>query len=150
MKSYIGILGLIFFAMVPFGLSAQEDSQVVIPEQILEPGDPYVETSETTIQGESTADGSDFANVINPSEVANGKVQVKHDPEGYAEVYRSGALVERIPLVQTSDPNCLSALGQIGEVTICGSETTLKLLGRPEYRCPAGSNGMTEACAVAS
>ena len=148
MKSYLSGLAVLLFVAMPLGARAQEQ-MVVPPEEILEPGDPYVETSETTILGEPTSDGSDPANVINPNESNNGKVQVKMDPEGYIEVYRSGALVERIPQVQL-DSGCISGLGQIGEVSVCGDQTKLRLLGRPEYNCPAGLNGVTEPCGVTS
>jgi hypothetical protein len=81
-------------------------------------------------------ESGDVANVINPESNPDeeGIVRVVKDSDEYAEVIRSGALVERVSLV--NEDECHIGVGQIGTVRFCDGEATLSLDGRPAFICP--------------
>lgn len=122
------------------------NSQEVSQDEVIVAGDNILSTEETTMVGDPTSEGGDVANIINPDGSLEGKVQVKDTGDGFAEVYRSGQMVERDELMEVED--CKVASGMIGRVRICGDATTLSLVGRPDFNCPKGAGNMTEACAL--
>lgn len=140
-KTLSVILIILLFA-VPVSSIAQDGGDA-IPEVILNDDDP--QTEGTTAGGEPTSDGGDAANVINPSESSNGKVELEKEGE-YVNIKRSGVLVERVPLL--SNESCEEGLGQVGKVMFCSSGVTLQLMGRPTYHCPAQSSTLYGPCAV--
>lgn len=136
---YIGL----FFALPSFSIADEETDPDPIPEVILNDDDPQSEG--TTAGGEPTSDGGDAANVINPSESSNGKVELEKEAE-YVNIKRSGVLVERVPLMSSGD--CEEGLGQVGKVMFCSSGATLRLMGRPTYTCPSQSSSLYGPCEV--
>lgn len=102
-------------------------------------------SDDTTVRGETSSDGGDAANVENPGVTSgDAKVEVRIDPEGYADIMRANALVERIILLD--DSGCQQGNGQIGQVRVCGSSATLSLIGRPALTCPDASSGVFGPC----
>ncbi len=95
--------------------------------------------------GETSGDGGDAANVMNPNP-ANGDatVEVRLDPEGYIDVVRANELVER--MITTDEDGCHQATGQIGQVSICNGSATPSLTGRPQLSCPDKSGGAFGPC----
>lgn len=140
------LLGALTFAIVcsvvplASNCSAEDPSE---NEVII--NDDDVTSADTTVQGETSSDGGDAVNVVNPgSTTGDAKVEVRVDAEGYADVMRANALVERMILVE--DGSCQQGNGQIGSVRICGSSATLSLLGRPQFSCPDQSGGVFGPC----
>ncbi|NMC63204.1 MAG: hypothetical protein GYA55_08540 [SAR324 cluster bacterium] len=150
MKKGLLFVGLLAVLLIPAMLIAQDDlgEQAVNTDAIIEPGDSDVLTDEPTIQGDSNAEGGAVANVINPDASSEGQIRIRLDSEGYAEIHRSGSLVERMELVLLEDGTCKQALGQIGKVMVCGDDITVSLLGRPDFKCAKTSGEYSEPCVV--
>jgi hypothetical protein len=88
----------------------------------------------------------DLAEVISPG-LANseGSLQIANDSNTHANISRSGQVVERVPLVDNGS-GCLIGKGQIGQVSICSSGTSLLLTGQPSFSCPSVSSTVFGPC----
>src|SRR3712207_3932904 len=74
----------------------------------------------------AASDGGDVATVQNVDEAQTsgeeGLVKLKLEADNWVAVYRSGVVVERMPLVD--DGSCKVGDGQIGKAKFCGSAST--------------------------
>lgn len=144
---FLAVAGIVSTGYCQGSAMPGDETTSVSTDAVIEPGDDIVGTAETTMLGDPTSEGGDAANVINPGGSVEGKVQVLNENDGFVEIFRSGIVVERIPLIPMAD-GCFEARGTIGKVKVCGSTTTLSLVGRPDFNCAPGSGNLSEACEI--